>query len=224
MYSPQRLPSVPDRIMILEPDPSRRHAICSTLLQAGFRCISTPSVQDALPLYHQDVPLLTILNARLPWRETAALLKCAQEKDWPVLFITAEAANVSHLLTLFDLPCDALVAPFTPQTLLAAVEHLMLLSNALLRAGPLRLDVMNHRATLDGEHLTLTAQEFALLEALVKTPGLPVSRETLLKTAWGYQDLGETRTVDVHIQRLRRKLGKSSIETVYKTGYKLKMT
>ena len=60
-------------------------------------------------------------------------------------------------------------------------------------------------------------------DGLVKTPGAAVSRETLLRTAWGYQDLGETRTVDVHIQRLRRKLGKSCIETVYKTGYKLKM-
>lgn len=77
--------------------------------------------------------------------------------------------------------------------------------------------------TMAGERLTLTAQEFALLEVLVKTPGAAVSRETLLRTAWGYQDLGETRTVDVHIQRLRRKLGKSCIETVYKTGYKLKM-
>ena len=107
--------------------------------------------------------------------------------------------------------------------LMNAVENLLLLSQSLLRAGPLRLDTLHHRVTMAGERLTLTAQEFALLEVLVKTPGAAVSRETLLRTAWGYQDLGETRTVDVHIQRLRRKLGKSCIETVYKTGYKLKM-
>ena len=113
--------------------------------------------------------------------------------------------------------------PFSPKQLMNAVENLLLLAQSLLRAGPLRLDTLHHRVTMAGERLTLTAQEFALLEVLVKTPGAAVSRETLLRTAWGYQDLGETRTVDVHIQRLRRKLGKSCIETVYKTGYKLKM-
>ena len=141
--------------------------------------------------------------------------------EWLVL--TAEAANVAHLQSLFDLPCDALVHPFSPKQLMNAVENLLLLAQSLLRAGPLRLDTLHHRVTMAGERLTLTAQEFALLEVLVKTPGAAVSRETLLRTAWGYQDLGETRTVDVHIQRLRRKLGKSCIETVYKTGYKLKM-
>ena len=155
--------------------------------------------------------------------QSVELLSRAQENDWPVLFLTAEAANVAHLQSLFDLPCDALVHPFSPKQLMNAVENLLLLAQSLLRAGPLRLDTLHHRVTMAGEHLTLTAQEFALLEVLVKTPGAAVSRETLLRTAWGYQDLGETRTVDVHIQRLRRKLGKSCIETVYKTGYKLKM-
>ena len=205
----------PERVMVLEPDAERRQMLAQTLMQSGFRCFMADSVHDALPFYQdrQDSAcMLTILNARLPWCESVELLSRAQENDWPVLFLTAEAANVAHLQSLFDLPCDALVHPFSPKQLMNAVENLLLLAQSLLRAGPLRLDT-----------LTLTAQEFALLEVLVKTPGAAVSRETLLRTAWGYQDLGETRTVDVHIQRLRRKLGKSCIETVYKTGYKLKM-
>ena len=74
---------------------------------------------------------------------------------------------------------------------------------------------------LDGRRVELTAQEFALLNALMEKPDVPVSREHLLRTAWGYQSMGETRTVDVHVQRLRKKLGGNYIETVYKCGYRL---
>ena len=89
--------------------------------------------------------------------------------------------------------------------------------------GGLSLDVEKHHATLDGKTLILTAQEFALLQALMQSPDAALSREQLLRTAWGYQGIGETRTVDVHIQRLRRKIGAACIETVYKLGYRLKM-
>lgn len=218
-----------ERVMVLEPDAERRHMLAHALMQSGFRCFMAESVRDALPFYQPTEGeerkdcTLTILNARLPWCESVELLTQAQERDWPVLFLTSEAANIPHLQSLFDMPCDALVAPLSPKQLLNTVENLLLRAKSMLRAGALRLDTLQHSATMAGEHLPLTAQEFALLEVLVKTPGLTVSRETLLRTAWGYQDLGETRTVDVHIQRLRRKLGKSCIETVYKTGYKLKM-
>ena len=94
--------------------------------------------------------MLTILNARLPWCESVELLSRAQENDWPVLFLTAEAANVAHLQSLFDLPCDALVHPFSPKQLMNAVENLLLLSQSLLRAGPLRLDTLHHRVTMAG--------------------------------------------------------------------------
>lgn len=213
----------PQRVMVVEPDDTRRQQLGTALVQAGYHCICANSIRDALPFYQEHTHMLTILNARLPWSESVVLLTRAAENDWPVLFVTGEAANVTHLRTLFDLPCDVLVHPFTTRALLTAVDNVLALSRMTLRAGSLRLDLMSHRAFLAGEELVLTAQEFSLLEALLQTPGLPVSRETLLRTAWGYLDMGETRTVDVHIQRLRRKLGKSCIETVYKTGYKLKM-
>lgn len=216
----------PERVMVLEPDAERRQMLAQTLMQSGFRCFMADSVHDALPFYQdrQDSAcMLTILNARLPWCESVELLSRAQENDWPVLFLTAEAGKRYPPAIAVRPAVRRAGAPLLPKQLMNAVENLLLLAQSLLRAGPLRLDTLHHRVTMAGEHLTLTAQEFALLEVLVKTPGAAVSRETLLRTAWGYQDLGETRTVDVHIQRLRRKLGKSCIETVYKTGYKLKM-
>ena len=85
------------------------------------------------------------------------------------------------------------------------------------------MDEKERVALLGGRRVELTAQEFALLLALLERPDTPVSREQLLRTAWGYQSMGETRTVDVHVQRLRKKLGGEYIETVYKCGYRLKL-
>lgn len=98
--------------------------------------------------------------------------------------------------------------------------------NALGECAPLRelsVDEKERVALLDGRRVELTAQEFALLLALMEKPDIPVSREQLLRRAWGYQSMGETRTVDVHVQRLRKKLGGEYIETVYKCGYRLKL-
>ena len=96
-------------------------------------------------------------------------------------------------------------------------------TDTTLTIGGLSLDEENRHATLDGQEVPLTAQEFALLQALMESPDAALSREQLLRTAWGYQGVGETRTVDVHVQRLRRKIGSTAIETVYKLGYKLRM-
>ena len=85
------------------------------------------------------------------------------------------------------------------------------------------MDEKERVALLGGRRVELTAQEFALLLALLERPDTPDSREQLLRTAWGYQSMGETRTVDVHVQRLRKKLGGEYIETVYKCGYRLKL-
>ena len=110
--------------------------------------------------------------------------------------------------------------PFSAKT--AAAKALALLGHT----EPMQALAVNEAervALLDGERVELTAQEFALLLALMENPDMPISREQLLRKAWGYQSIGETRTVDVHVQRLRKKLGVDRIETVYKCGYRLKM-
>lgn len=86
----------------------------------------------------------------------------------------------------------------------------------------LTIDEDEHTVYVDGELCNLTQQEFSLLNELAQRPDCPVSREELLRLAWGYACPGETRTVDVHVQRLRKKLGVSCIETVYRRGYKLR--
>lgn len=210
-------------ILMIEPDLHISCQMREALTRQGHVCHAVTSIADSVGILESCPRLLTILNARLPWTESINLLRVLEERGWPVLFITSEAGNSQHLRSLYQGCCAVLSVPFDADLLEEAVTALLAETNRLLTIGPLRLDTERHEATLDGEQLTLTAQEFALLHALMRSPEAALTREELLRTAWGYQGIGETRTVDVHVQRLRRKLGPSCIETVYKHGYRLKM-
>lgn len=210
-------------IMILEPDERLGQKMCDALQCAGHESILCQSAGEGVALLRDHRRMLVIVNAQLPWTDSFALLRALEERGWPLLFITADAGNAEHLRALYQAGCDVLVRPFDARGLLGAVDALLESSCRVLTLGPLRMDVTEHTVTLAGAELTLTAQEFSLLRALMLSPDAALTREELLRTAWGYQDMGETRTVDVHIQRLRRKLGATSIETVYKLGYRLKM-
>lgn len=210
-------------ILIIDPDRSTRLPMCEGLQRANHHCIQAESISEGLEIIKHSTRLVTILNARLPWAESISLLHLLEEKNWPVLFVTSDTNTVRHLQALYQGPRGVLLAPFDEAQLRHSVTMLLSESNSPLSIGALRLDIEHRECTLDGESLPLTAQEFSLLQALMESPDAPLTREELLRTAWGYQTAGETRTVDVHIQRLRRKLGTSCIETVYKLGYRLKM-
>ena len=125
-----------------------------------------------------------------------------------------------HLKALYSGPCAVANLPLQTK---AFRTRLAELAGNTAAAGDLQVDEEERVALLDGRRVELTAQEMALLLALMEKPDTPVSREQLLRKAWGYQSIGETRTVDVHVQRLRKKLGCEYIETVYKCGYRLKL-
>ena len=169
---------------------------------------------------HIDGPTLVVLDARLKWTVCRPLFNEIQSVGCPVLFLTADQEMTCHLRALYRGPSDVLMMPIAPKT--AIIKALALLGHS----EPMQALTINEAervALLDGERVELTAQEFALLLALMENPDMPISREQLLRKAWGYQSIGETRTVDVHVQRLRKKLGMERIETVYKCGYRLKM-
>lgn len=210
-------------ILIIEPDMTVRLRMSNALSAANHQCIHAGSIREGAEIIQHSTRLVTILNARLPWAESISLLRQLEEKGWPVLFVTSDGNTVHHLQALYQGPRGVLLSPFDDGALRHSVAKLLSESNGQLTIGALRLDIERRQCTLDGESLPLTAQEFSLLQALMESPDAPLTREELLRTAWGYQTAGETRTVDVHIQRLRRKLGTSCIETVYKLGYRLKM-
>lgn len=210
-------------ILMMEPDSRVGKKMSEALQKAGHTCTALTDVKEGLQLVRTGKRMLTILNARLPWTDSFNLLRALEEKGWPVLFITADRGNVDHLRAMYQATCDVLISPYDGRALVEAVEDLQALTDRKMTLGPLCLDTMSRTATLSGESLSLTAQEFALLQALMQSPDAALTREELLRSAWGYQDMGDTRTVDVHIQRLRRKMGPTCIETVYKMGYRLKL-
>lgn len=210
-------------ILIMEPDRRAGQTMEALLSDAGHRCVVCQDVAEGMDFIRRDERILTILNARLPWTDSVSLLRALEEKNWPVLFITEDADNVAHLHAMYQAGCEVLISPFDGERLAEAVAGLLEASARLLTIGPLTLDMQHHTATMAGETLTLTAQEFSLLHVLMLSPDAALTREELLRSAWGYQAAGETRTVDVHIQRLRRKLGATCIETVYKLGYRLRI-
>lgn len=210
-------------ILMIDPDRTARLRLCAGLETANYHCLQAENINEGYEIIQHSARLLTILNARLPWAESISFLQMLEEKGWPVLFITADVSSVRHLQAIYQGPSSVLLAPFDENQLRHSVARLLAENNSQLTLGALRLDIEHRECTLDGESLPLTAQEFSLLQALMESPDAPLTREQLLRTAWGYQTAGDTRTVDVHIQRLRRKIGTSCIETVYKLGYRLKM-
>ncbi len=209
-------------VLILEPKRSLCRSMADRLTRAGHSVIPAHTVREAERALEEG-RRMTVLDAQVSFSQGCHFLRMLAERGLPVLFLTSDPANADHLRALYRGDCDVLELPLAEEALTDAVDALLERSAHSLRVGGLHLDVATGSVTKDGEPLVLTAQEFQLLEALMRSPDAPVSRQELLRTAWGYQSMGITRTVDVHVQRLRKKLGPSSIETVYKTGYRLRM-
>ena len=208
-------------LLLMEPDVRRAQRMRTALSRAGHHCTLCTTVAQGLSRLEAGCRTMTVLNARMPWTESAPFLRALQSKGLPVLFLTAAAANFDHLRAMYPSNCDVILSDADDETLVRAVERLLANAPATLTLGNLSLNTDTRRVTVDGREETLTGQEFALLQALMEAPDATVSRQELLRTAWGYQSQGMTRTVDVHIQRLRRKLGSEYIETIYKLGYRL---
>ncbi len=204
------------RVLILESDPQLAQKITRACQHEGAEAICADVLEPVVPQGCE--PSMAVVDARLQWTICRPFLQELHQSGCPVLFLTADRKMVSHLQALYPGQSDVLVLPFSQKAMLARMRML-----TAEQAPFPELTVLEgeRAALLDGERVELTAQEFALLLALLENPDTPISREELLRKAWGYQSMGETRTVDVHVQRLRRKLGVERIETVYKCGYRL---
>jgi DNA-binding response OmpR family regulator len=141
--------------------------------------------------------------------------------------LTARSTEADKLLGFESGADDYLTKPFSPRELVARVRALLRRAQApppvrQLTAGPLVIDLVSHEALLGGVDMALTRREFDLLTYFVQNAGRVLSRDELLREVWGYEAAGETRTVDVHVRRLRAKLGNESerLETLLRVGYR----
>lgn len=163
---------------------------------------------------------IILLDARLKWTDCKEILRFLYRSGCYIVFLTDEKDTEKHLKAIYRGHSTVLHLPIKREAFRDAIKAA---KGNKKRESSLKLMQNERIAVLNGKKIELTAQELALLNALMIDGNPPVSREQLLRTAWGYQSIGETRTVDVHVQRLRKKMGDELIETVYRCGYRLNL-
>jgi len=220
-----------DLVMVIEDEKEIRDLLRYNLERAGFRVSSSDTGEDGLERIFASRPDAVIVDLMLPGRSGLEVVRELRDepstRELPVIVLTARAAEMDKLLGFDHGADDYVTKPFSTRELIARVGALLRRSRpsptqAVIESGDLRVDLDAREATFRGEPLTLTPREFELLVFLARHPGRVLSREELLRKVWGYDYMGETRTVDVHVRRLRQKLGESprTIETVLGSGYK----
>lgn len=220
-------------ILIIEDEKDLAELVAFNLRQEGFRVSIALDGQSGLESIKIDRPDLLILDLMLPnilGTEVCRLLKQDPKTSAiPVLMLTAKGEEIDRVVG-FEVGADDYVSkPFSVRELVLRVKSLLRRTvvtpekGRLIRIGGLLIDTNRHYVTADDEEVVLTTTEFKLLLTLAERQGFLQSRDTLLKDVWGYNYVGDTRTVDTHIKRLRTKLKNVAdlIHTVRGFGYKL---
>jgi len=218
--------------MVIEDEKEIRDLVRYNLEKAGYRVAAAADGEQGLQQLFASRPDALVLDLMLPGMNGLEIVREVRNEplthDLPVLILTARSAEMDKLLGFEQGADDYLTKPFSPRELVARVKALLRRTRPsgtgrALEVGPLRVDLEAHEASCAGARLDLTPREFDLLAFLARNPGRALSREELLRKVWGYDYVGETRTVDVHVRRLRAKLGEHHgvIETVLGAGYKL---
>ena len=210
-------------LLLVEDDASVRQIVTLQLSLVGYDVRVAEDAVQARRMLEEKTPDLAILDIMLPGEDGFSLAGTMMEQAVPVLFLTAKTAVSDRVRGLRMGAEDYMLKPFEPEELLARVENILRRTKkeqTRFVFGALEVDLPSRRVTKDGRKVALTALEFDLLAMLVRRSNVALSREALLSGVWGYAYQGETRTVDVHIQRLRGKIGAAYIETVYKYGYR----
>ena len=222
------------RVLIVEDEPDIRELVVHHLKREGYQVSAASSGEEALRQVQAAPPDLVILDLMMPAMDGLEVCRRLRQDpataSLPIVMLTAKGDEVDRVLGLEIGADDYVVKPFSPKELLARVRAVLRRSRPAPGAAPLRLgalvvDLGTHTASVGEQALALTPKEFDLLRALVEARGRVLSREFLLDRVWGYSRASEieSRTVDVHVRRLRVKLGAEGrrILTVKSVGYRL---
>lgn len=214
-------------ILIVEDEHAISDLIFMNLTMVGHSVIQAfdgIEALDALKKYSFDLSLLDIM---LPGQDGFQLINHFKEANVPVIFLTAKDSLTDRVKGLNIGAEDYIIKPFETLELLARIDVVLRRNGKLaisFQCKDVEVKLLERIVLKNNLKVNLTAQEFALLEVLIQNRNIALSREKLLETAWGYDYVGETRTVDMHVQRLRKKLDWDDvIKTVYKYGYRLEV-
>jgi len=222
---------VNELILIVDDEPSIVQLARLYLERDGFRIESVGDGEAALSSVAREGPALVVLDVMLPKLDGFEVCRRlrAMNNATAILMLTARDEDIDKILGLELGADDYLTKPFNPRELVARVKAILRRAernvddSAPIHLGDLTIDPARREVRLASQSLDLRTQEFDLLLALAEHRGLVLSREQILQKAWGFDFYGQTRTVDVHVAHLRRKIESSSvkIETVTGVGYKL---
>ena len=210
-------------ILIVDDEEAINELVKLNLKLVGHICEQAYDGKEAMELLSKSRYDLILLDVMLPYISGFDLMK--NIKETPVIFMTAKDCIEDKIQGLTSGAEDYIVKPFEILELIARINIVLRRAkkdDSLYHLDDMEMDRESRVARYKNEVIELTPQEFNLLEVFVVNQNLALSREKLLELAWGYDYEGDTRTVDVHVQKLRKKLGlEDRIKTVYKVGYRL---
>ena len=224
-------------VLVVEDEPTVRETLAESLLEDGLRVTTAADGPQALERFRSDRPDLVILDLMLPGMsgiEVCRILRA--ESSVPILMLTARDSELDKVLGLELGADDYVTKPFSLRELQARIRALLRRAETtpsgpagprVVELGPVQVDLAGHQILRDGEALPVKPKAFELLAFLIRNAGQVFSREQLLERVWGYDYAGETRTVDVHVHWLRKRIeddvaNPRFIQTVRGTGYVLR--
>ena len=221
------------RVLIIEDSADIAELIKHYLDRAGYDTVVHGSGRDGLVAARQSPPDLVLLDVMLPGMDGMQVCQALRAEPTtsglPILMLTARGEEADRVRGLELGADDYVTKPFSPKELVARVGALLRRADRSLKPatqlqyGPISINLERHEVRVASEDVRLTAKEFLLLQYLLEHRGRVLSRDRLLTDVWGYQYTGGTRTVDVHVRRLREKIPllTTALSTVKQFGYKL---
>lgn len=219
-------------VLIVEDEPEIREMLNFSLTRAGFTVIEAATGEMALQRLDTDLPDILIVDWMLPGMSGVELAKRIRRDELtsalPLLMLTARSEETDVLKSFESGIDDYMSKPFSPKELVARIKALLRRSGApendVLEASGIRIDLVSHRLTIEGKNINIGPTEYRLLELLMRSPDRVFERDQLLDRVWGRSSYIETRTVDVHVLRLRKVLKPfgldGTVQTVRSVGYR----